>query len=158
MQSNDENKPDGTAEHEPYWRALDGKKKPQSTQSLRGLSNVFNLDGHSDSDSKDDVTVSIGLEDFEFIQKKMKDEFYVSPKDVIHDALFYMQLSKLEERMRLEKRNAKNPPDPSVAEFFDKAKADGTLGTPEFNKEFNRRFCDGDDLQKKLADGAEPEY
>ncbi len=154
MQSDDENKSD----QEPYWRALDNKADKKSTGKLLGLAAKFDFDTVKNSDSGDDIEVLIGPDDFQFIQKKMEDEFYVSPKDVIHDALFYLQKSDDEHRKKLEGRNAKNPPDPSVAEFFEKAKADGTLGTPEFNKEFNRRFCNNDDLQKNLSDGAELEY
>ena len=158
MQSDEDNKPDNTSEHEPYWRALDNRTDKKPSGRLVDLAAKFDFDTIKQSDADDDVEVRISSEDFQFIQKKMEDEFYVSPKDVVHDALYYMQKSNDEARKRLEERNAKNPPDPSVAEFFEKAKADGTLGTPEFNKEFNRRFCDSDDLQKKLSDGAELEY
>lgn len=158
MQSNEDDKPDSKSDPEPYWRALDNKTDNEPSGRFSNFAAKFDFNTVKKSEADDDVEVLISSEDFEFIQKKMQDEFYVSPKDVIHDALFYLQQSDDEQRKKLEERNAKNPPDPSVAEFFEKAKADGTLGTPEFNKEFNRRFCDRDDLYTKLSDGAEPEY
>lgn len=100
---------------EPYWRAFASKIDMRPSDRLSDIATRFDFDTVKKFDADDDVAVRISSEDFEFIQKKMQDEFYVSPRDVIHNALWHLQKSDDEHRKKFKERNAKNPSDPSIA-------------------------------------------
>lgn len=140
MQSNGDDKSNSKADQEPYWRALDNKTDKKPSGRLLDLAAKFDFDATKDSDS-DDVDVRIGSEDFQFAQKKMEEEFYVSPKDVIHDALFYLSLQ--DKKSKEDMARFRQEVTDTFQKLVEESKADGTYGTPAFDAKFNA-LCEED--------------